>query len=81
MIAVEPPQAQPAFSSVQAAVPVERPLTEEELQYQQDADAVLAVEAHEVDGEVESESAVPSGKNVQREDSAVLDPRRFETSG
>ena len=79
-IAVELPQAQPAFSPVQAAAPVERPLTEEELQYQQDANAVLAVEAAEVDPDLESAPPVASGNKVLRGDSAVLDPRRFETA-
>ncbi len=79
-IAVESPQAQPAFSPVQAAAPAERPLTEEELQYQQDANAVLAVEALEVDPEVASAPPISSRNNVLRGDSAVLDPRRFETS-
>ena len=64
-----------------AATPVERPLTEEELQYEQDASAVLAVEAPEVAGEVESEAPAPEANNAPREDSAVLNLRRgFETS-
>lgn len=79
-IAVELPQVQPAFSAVQASVPVERPLTEEELQYQQDANAVLAVESPEVDSEVEGVSPVARENNALRRDSAVLDPRRFEVS-
>ena len=78
-IAVESPQVQPAFSPAQAS-PVERPLTEEELQYQQDANAVLAVEAPEVDPNLESAPPVASRNNVLRGDSAVLDPRRFVTS-
>ncbi|CAN5845909.1 hypothetical protein BH23CYA1_BH23CYA1_09590 [soil metagenome] len=43
-IALETPQARPALltSSTQATAPVERPLTEEELQYQQDTAAVLS---------------------------------------
>ncbi|MBE9060324.1 hypothetical protein [cf. Phormidesmis sp. LEGE 11477] len=78
-IAVELPQAQPAFSPAQTS-PVERPLTEEELQYQQDANAVLAVEAPEVDPDLESTPPVASGNKAPRGDSAVLDPRRFKTS-
>ena len=79
-IAVEAPQIQPAFSQTQAAAPVERPLTEEELQYQQDADAVLAFDTPDMESEVESESPEPEVRNAPRKDSAVLDPRRFETS-
>ena len=75
-IAVEPPQIQPAFSRTQPAAPVERPLTEEELQYQQDADAVLAFNTPDVESEVESEAPKPEVRNAQRRDSAVLDPRR-----
>ena len=78
-IAVALPQAQPAFSPAQTS-PVERPLTEEELQYQQDANAVLAVEAPEVDPDLESTPPVASGNKAPRGDSAVLDPRRFKTS-
>ena len=80
-IAIESPQVQPAFLQAQAVTPVERPLTEEELQYQQDADAVLALEPAELNSEVESTSpeskakSTPSEKN--RSDSAVLDPRRL----
>ena len=71
-IAVESPRIQPAFSRTQTAAPVERPLTEEELQYQQDADAVLAFNTPDV----ESEAPEPEVRNAPRRDSAVLDPRR-----
>ncbi|MEL7522260.1 MAG: hypothetical protein AAGJ80_11715, partial [Cyanobacteria bacterium J06553_1] len=80
-IAVESPQIQPAFSRAQAAVPVERPLTEEELQYQEDANTVLAFETADVESEVESELPETEVRNAQQEDSAVLDPRgRLEIS-
>ena len=80
-IAVESPQVQPASSPTQAAAPVESPLTEEELQYQQDADAVLAFDIPDVESETESEAPEPEVSNAPRRDSAVLDPRRrFERS-
>ena len=79
-IAVESPQAQPAFSPAAQTSPVERPPTEEELQYQQDVNVVLAVEAPEVDPNLESAPPVSSGNKAPRRDSAVLGPRRFETS-
>ncbi len=64
-----------------AAASVERPLTAEELQYEQDASAVLAVEAPELKSEVENEAPAPEADNAPRADSAMLDPRRdFETS-
>ena len=64
-----------------AAAPVTRPLTAEELQYEQDASAVLAVEVPKIDGKVENEAPAHEANNASRGDSAVLDPRRgFETS-
>lgn len=83
-IAVESPQAQPAFLQAQAVAPVETPLTEDELQYQQDADAVLALEPAELNSEAKSTSPEPETRDTQREnsrgDSAVIDPRRFRKS-
>ena len=86
-IAIETPPAQPAFStsSIPTVIP-EAPLTEEELQYQQDADDVLAAaplpEALNVEGSVpaEEEPVVESdtarSDRAEQRDSAVLDPRR-----
>ena len=75
-IAVESPQVQPAFSRTQPAAPVEKPLTEEELQYQQDADAVLAFDTSDAENELENEAPEPEVRNEPGRDSAVLDPRR-----
>ncbi|PZO18192.1 MAG: hypothetical protein DCF25_10200 [Leptolyngbya foveolarum] len=64
-----------------ASAPIERPLTEEELQYEQDANVVLAAGTPDVDSEVESVSPEPEIDNAPRADSAVLDLRRgFERS-
>lgn len=71
-IAVEPPQAEPALSVTQAT-PIERPLTEEELQYQKDVDAVLAVE--ESEAQIEPEVTQPEASEAPVEDSAVIDLR------
>lgn len=75
-IAIESQQVQPAFSRAQPAAPVERPLTEEELQYQRDADAVLGFNTPDMESEVGSEASEPEVRNAPRRDSAVLDPRR-----
>ena len=74
-IAVESPQIQPAFSSTQTATPVEKPLTEEELQYQQDANAVLEA-ALSTESDVEGNVIPPKASEPSRGDSAVINLRR-----
>lgn len=67
-ISLEPPQAKPAVStSTQEVAPAKKPLTEAELQYQQDADAVLAAAPP-------TEAPEGNSPEAQEDVAAVLEP-------